>query len=170
MENTSNENTTNRFLEFNFLPMPPSINKTLTSVRGRLIKTSIARLFERQVRSYFVTMSAQQKRSVEIFKEELSSKRPKDRKICFEVRFYFPQSDIFCLPKTKSEEIGEPKRKDTSNRIKPLEDRISENIGIDDKHFFFVWASKHTMPRDQSLIQYPDGHCSVRLSFIPSTE
>jgi hypothetical protein len=150
--------------------MPPSVNESLASVRGRFIKTNVARVFERRVLHYFNTLAEQQKRAVGDFKNALFKQRPKDRKILFEAKFYFQESDLYRQTKGKDAEKGEPKRKDTSNRIKPLEDRISENINIDDKYFFFVWVSKHHIDSDQSLIAFPDGYCSVRLSIIPTTE
>jgi hypothetical protein len=154
-------------IEFHHLPMPHSTNESLASVRGRFIKSAVARSFESRVKLYF--MANQGREAIDKFTKELTDKRPKDRKILFEAKFYFPESDLYrsTPDKSKGIEAGEPKRKDTSNRIKPLEDRISEAIGIDDKYFFFIWCSKQTStPTSRPWLESPDKYCSVRLSIV----
>lgn len=164
-ENTSSGN----ILEFHYLPMPHSVNQSLSSVRGRLIKSAVARAFEYRFQQYNNANQLQTAPQIEAFKKTLLSKRPADRKILFEAKLYFAGCDLYrtSADRAKGIEVGEPKRLDTSNRIKPLEDRLSEMIGIDDKYFFFIWCSKHqSTPTSRPWLESNDAYCSARLSFI----
>lgn len=107
------------------LPMPPTANKQLMPVRGRLIKTNAARVFDKQIAFYRLS----QFRKLETLKLQMSALLQKE-KCLFSVHYYF------CFPKDRLiSKKNEIKMLDSTNRLKSTEDALSKLIEIDDKYF-----------------------------------
>lgn len=137
--------------------MPPSINAayrniSVPGVKGRA-KTKEYRMFELAVATW-VSSNPRQMQSMRLLCEGM------DRtKVLFgQYRFYFPANEIIMQsdgkpPKAKPwdrpRRKGEPKRNDTSNRIKCLEDALMKAVGFDDS---FIWSAHYTkVPRDPNF-------------------
>jgi len=97
--------------------MPPSVNKGLMSVRGRLIKTNASRVFTSKVKSFKI-------RNCRLF-DDLESKL-KDK--TFRVDYYFVFAKKRCIGIK-----NQIKQLDVSNYLKPAQDGLSFCLNIDDK-------------------------------------
>lgn len=119
--------------------MPPTANRRLASVRGRLIKTYESRMFEKNISIYMTRLGSGLFEYRRIVKEWI------DVGYCLKVEFSFN------WPKEKLiTNLGFPKKLDVSNRIKESEDAISDILAIDDKYFFEVTAKKIPKIQDHS--------------------
>lgn len=99
-------------------PLPPSSNDLYASVRGRLVKTKMARLYEFEVQSYKLNQHS--------FIEEIKS-RLKDEMIIVDCVFVFEKSRLI----SKENKL---KKLDASNRLKICHDTLAKLIEIDDKN------------------------------------
>ncbi len=121
-------------------PIPPSINKQLTSVRGRLIKTSTARLFDAHVQRFKLVQ----------FRQLAEIAQCLDSKKAYRVDCYF----IF----HKDRLIGKKnqiKALDVNNYLKSSLDGLVKCLEvIDDKNFIAHHVEKLSCenPKDEQVV------------------
>ncbi len=109
-------------------PMPPSQNKIYSSVRGRLIKSAIARKFDSDCDFWDYA----RKRTVEQIKLNLAAIIANGGYFRVDCQFVFHTSKVLSKK-------GTLKRLDPANRLKCLHDNLARILGIDDT--FFVSGS-----------------------------
>jgi hypothetical protein len=112
-------------------PLCPSANKQHFISRGRLIKSSLARAFDKQVEIYI----AINRKTLEDLKTDLNSIISQGMLLRVDTYFCFDESSLL----TKKNTI---KVIDTNNRIKATLDAVSKAIGIDDKYFVSGYSEK----------------------------
>lgn len=130
------------------LPLPPSQNQAYRNVsggpRGRA-KTRDYRLFEMQMADWCARHENDLARA-----RRLCARLDRHNVFHVEYCFYFKHEDIFmqndgkppkARPWERPRRKGEPKRNDTSNRIKVLDDCLAKVLGIDDSWF---WSGSFT--------------------------
>jgi hypothetical protein len=123
-------------------PMPPSINVAYAnSIRGGRHKTQTMIQFERRVKEWAMKCGP----SLQSARIRLST-MPKTHAIWIDRRFFFHYDSII----TKSKR---PRRNDTSNRIKALDDAISQILGIDDSIF---WGGSESKEPTKIGLEYVD--------------
>lgn len=116
-------------VEIKGFPLPPSANELYANIPGRgRIKTEALKSFEAEV--HYWSMKNQH---LLLPARELCQSIGPGCFIRLHKFFYFRPHKIL----TKS---GEPRKNDTSNRIKALEDVLAKLLGIDDKWF---WAGNY---------------------------
>ncbi len=109
-------------------PLPPSVNESLASVNGRLIKTLKSRKFLTQAIDAFKTDAT--------YRDALSLAGGWVKaKYALKVDCYFvwPRNQILT---TGAKAQNWAHRRDAHNRIKQLHDALSEAMMIDDMYFF----------------------------------
>lgn len=118
------------------IPMPPSVNSIYFTRGKNRVLTTIGKTYKEDVKAY-------------IIKEILQKPIPdlKNKPLGLSLHFYFKTIENKSYAKTDNRF----KRIDVSNRIKILEDAISETLGIDDCQFIFVFAKKET---SQNNLEY----------------
>lgn len=109
------------------MPMPPSINRQLASVKGRLIKTSEARNHEREISVFSLKHQSDCKKARIQIEQWI-----KDQGLQVDCFFVFHEERL--LTKTKKAESW-LKVLDANNRLKSSLDAISRIISVDDKYF-----------------------------------
>lgn len=119
-------------IKLNQIPMPPSVNQTYNSrlIKGRLIRTRSKQYND--FKRIFAAWSNANGPALALARESLDGYEGPLRLTAW---FYFPENKLF----TKS---GAIKRLDVSNRLKPIEDLISNELGIDDRQFFEIYLFK----------------------------
>lgn len=105
--------------ELHRFPLPPTANRIVMPIRGRLIKTQEYRIYEKKIEIYKL-------RNFKIC--EQINRELKDGLIFIHRIFVFHIKRVF----SKKNEF---KSLDTTNRIKIADDMLSKCIGIDDKYF-----------------------------------
>jgi Holliday junction resolvase RusA-like endonuclease len=113
------------------LEMPPSVNQYLAVFNGRLIKTKVFRSF--------MTNAVDTIRTEPGFKESKAAMHEwikQGNEIELICKFFWNESDVYTKGSKAKHRV---KKKDVSNRIKPLHDAIAEAFDVDDMYFF-----KHT--------------------------
>lgn len=111
-------------------PIPPSINKQLASVNGRLIKTSAAKYFDAKVNLY----ALKKFREIDLIKENLKS----DDLLKVDCYFIFNQSRLIGKK-------GQIKALDVNNYLKSALDGLVKCLEIiDDKQFVAHTVEKLT--------------------------
>lgn len=114
------------------LPIPPSINKQLMAVRGRLIKTNVARDFDRLGVEWKLRNHLKSKEAEEEAQKILGSG--------FDLRvdcyFVFHEDKLYWKRK------GTLRKRDTNNLLKSSLDLVSRIINVDDTHFICGDAEK----------------------------
>lgn len=130
----------------NCFPLPPSANKQLASVRGRHIKTAVARRFDEKI-MHLKSMRQAEWTTIE------KSFRPflKDHVIRVDQYFVFHKDRIFTKTKQAKDWVHQL---DHLNFNKASEDGLVKCIGIDDKFFFSghkekVWCED---PKQEQII------------------
>jgi Holliday junction resolvase RusA-like endonuclease len=126
------------------LPIPPSVNQMLAPVRGRLIKTSIGRDYEKRCQLFALTHS----KEIEGMAALARSWVENGSTVRVDVYFIFKKERIFSKK-------NEPKKLDVDNRLKPCLDQLSNMLKIDDKYFFAGWREKLwtlSLEKEQTLI------------------
>jgi Holliday junction resolvase RusA-like endonuclease len=110
------------------IPMPPSVNAIYFTRGKNRVLTTLGKTYKEDVKAIIIQhiMSTQQ---VEEFK---------NIPMILHLTFYFSQIEN----KNYQKSGNRFKRIDVSNRIKILEDAISETIGVDDCQFLCVIAEK----------------------------
>ena len=105
-------------------PLPPSVNALYATVGRRRVKSREYRVFERSVLAWmkFHTIEVDEAR-------ELTLQTGPYRYIHIDCVFYMLRSRIIC-------KNGLPKRNDSANRQKALDDVLSKILGIDDSYFW----------------------------------
>lgn len=98
-------------------PLPPSSNELYASVRGRLIKTKIARLYDYEVQNYYLN-------NINMFNDLRLF--VKDSLISVDCIFIFHKKRII----SKENKV---KKLDASNRLKICHDTLAKILDIDDK-------------------------------------
>lgn len=108
------------------LPMPPSANNLHATIwkTKRRVRTKEYNIYEQMMNLWASTHQVQLNNA-----RQLTIALKKDQAIRVDRTYWFQRSSV--LTKT-----GEPKRNDTSNRIKALDDSLSALLGIDDKYFW----------------------------------
>lgn len=110
------------------LPMPPSSNNLYATImiKGRpvRVKSKGLRMFEKEMAEWAMT----HRESLNLAKE-FAKKLQKGQVIEVHKKFIFNRSSIITLK-------NKPKKNDTSNRIKAIEDTLAKLIGIDDSYFW----------------------------------
>lgn len=114
------------------LPFPISVNESLTSVRGRLIKTTVARNYLKEMHVW----AMQNKRQVDLAREFV--KHCFDNKIVLRVDSFlaWPKKEVL-VSQENYKAFHFAQSRDATNRIKQLHDAISEILDIDDRYFFY---------------------------------
>ncbi len=102
---------------FHKYPLPPSSNDLYASVRGRLIKTKVARLYDYEVQNYYLN-HLKMMNDIKDF--------VKDKMIGVDCTFVFHKKRIISLE-------NKIKKLDASNRLKICHDTLSKILDIDDK-------------------------------------
>lgn len=120
--------------------MPPSVNQMWASVRGRLIKSAKGRQYEMSCHK-FKAQNMDQIREIKSFCSEIIKSGMQITVDCY---FVFPKDKVFSKTNDKKtgRAIGDIKKIDVDNRLKPLLDELSKMLEIDDKHFFSGWREK----------------------------
>lgn len=115
-------------------PMPPSVNQMWASIRGRLIKTSIGRKYEKECH-IFMHMKGS---TIREWRTDIAKHLATNRAIAVDFYFVFHESRLFAQTEDKKtgRKIGDVKRLDVDNRLKPCIDELSKMLGIDDRYFF----------------------------------
>lgn len=120
--------------------MPPSVNEYLAVVRGRLIKTKVFR--------EFLVKALQEIKHDIYFKNQkaiLKTWIHQDLTLDLNCYFFWSPDKVF----TKGiKAMHKVKKKDVSNRVKPLHDAIAEAFDIDDMFFFKHSEEKCTDDRN----------------------
>jgi hypothetical protein len=111
-------------LKLTKLPIPPSQNKIYSSVRGRLIKSAIARKFDSDCEFWAYL----RKRTVEAIKLNLEAIIANGGYLNVDCVFVFHKSKVLSKK-------GTLKRLDPANRLKCLHDNLAKILGIDDTYF-----------------------------------
>lgn len=114
-------------------PLPPSSNELYASVRGRFIKTKIARLYDFEVQNYYYN-------HIDMINDIKSF--VKDSMICVECIFVFHKKRII----SKENKI---KKLDASNRLKICHDSLSRILDIDDKQIIRGTFEKATCDQEK---------------------
>lgn len=134
----------NQILKLNDLPFPITVNESLASVKGRLIKT-------KKAREYLHSMEIWTKKNQwfidqckVIIKKWMISKTP----LRVDTFLAWPESEVLVDTKNKTA-IHWAQQKDGTNRIKQLHDALSEILEIDDRYFFYSDCSKIISDNDQ---------------------
>lgn len=73
--------------------------------------------------------------------------------------FCFPKSKLFIQskpPKDSKKKIGDPKKLDGSNRIKPTHDAIATMLNIDDCYFWAGHFEKIEAPDETILLEFKE--------------
>ncbi len=110
---------------FKNFPMSPSVNEIYSNVAGRgRIKTPIYRCFERDAMIWNMKNSL----LVQDCQKKISE-MPISQAIRVNRVFSFPVTSIL-------NKLGRPKRNDTANRIKALDDAMAAILGVDDCIFW----------------------------------
>lgn len=137
---------------FKKFPMPPSANKLYTEahhfnpkMRGR-VKSRALKEYEAQVKIWMYRNVP----ALELARMALAGLKAGEA-LHIDRMFYFEPSAI--LTKT-----GKPKRNDTSNRIKALDDALTQLLWIDD--CFFWSGSENKVPSNEN-------HVEISFSIIP---
>ena len=108
-------------------PMSPTVNEYLTVARGRMIKTSKFRLFERRALD-------QIKQEIELPQYIKQLKEwSKNKVLKVDCYFIFNPEKVFTKTKSAKSWI---QRIDVFNRLKPLHDVIAKATGVDDSFYF----------------------------------
>ncbi|MFI5405196.1 MAG: RusA family crossover junction endodeoxyribonuclease [Nitrososphaerales archaeon] len=115
-------------MELKNIPIPPSVNHMYRTLPNyRRCKTKYLLDFEKDFELWVLL----NKEAINTARKEI-----KDSKyLKLDLRFYLKRPTLFCLNNTV-------KKMDISNRIKAVEDAVSNLLGIDDSLFFQVSASK----------------------------
>ncbi|MBY0413715.1 MAG: RusA family crossover junction endodeoxyribonuclease [Bdellovibrionales bacterium] len=106
------------------LPMPPSANKRLTPIKGRLFKSQIVREFDHKVQVWILKKGYK----IHVAREKAKGWIEKGYLLKIELVFFWPKENLISKD-------GTPKRIDSSNRLKEAEDAVSEILEVDDKYF-----------------------------------
>jgi Holliday junction resolvase RusA-like endonuclease len=140
-------------------PMPPSVNNLYISMGRRRVKAPSYRAFERQVLQWMM-LHAQE---LDLARK-LSTMTGPQRFIHIDAVFFMHRSRILCKD-------GRPKKNDTANRIKALDDALAQILGIDDCYFWSGSYDKAAVD-DESLVgvdvtmvisEYKESECRSRL-------
>lgn len=105
-------------------PLPPTANKQLFISRGRFIKSSLAREFDKRVEFFRF------KNSKQLFEANLILQIWMTEGFLINVDTYFVSHESKLLTKK-----GEIKSRDSNNFLKSSLDGLVKTIGIDDKYF-----------------------------------
>lgn len=111
-------------ITFKQFPLPPSSNQMYSSVRGRLIKSKEARLFDQRCENW----AFQRKSMIEREKSRLEAIRANKQGFKVTCLFVFSKKRLIG-------QKGQLKRLDASNRLKACHDAFARIIGIDDSLF-----------------------------------
>lgn len=113
------------------------------AVRGRLIKTSIAREYDRAIESWAIENRA----FVERLRTEFNRLWVSGTKM-FHIELYF------CFEKSRLiSKANTVKRLDCNNRIKSAIDKVSLITGIDDQYFISDYAEKIISESDELIVR-----------------
>lgn len=112
-------------------PMPPTANEQLAVYRGRMMKTSKARLFDSMIERYRLKNN----KILLGLREDLLKDLENGFLLRVDTYFCFSYERLI----TKKATI---KTIDTNNRIKSTLDAVSKAIGIDDKYFVSGYSEK----------------------------
>jgi Holliday junction resolvase RusA-like endonuclease len=124
------------------LPMPPSVNKLYYVRNGRKALSSEGRALKEQMRAT-ITLACASAPAI-----------PENTPLALHLTFFFPVLENAGWSQKKSK--ARYKKVDVSNRVKLVEDAISEALGIDDSVFFTVHLSKQ---QGESHVQARITHC-----------
>jgi Holliday junction resolvase RusA-like endonuclease len=120
-------------ITFKDLPISPSVNRCFQSVmRGRhstIIATKEFRTFKMEMVLYHGKRTQEFKQAKEIVNQWLED----GFVLRFDLIFILPKDRLFTKTKTAKNKF---KRIDADNRIKPMQDAVSEMLAIDDSNFF----------------------------------
>jgi Holliday junction resolvase RusA-like endonuclease len=132
------------------LPMPPSVN-ALFAGTSRRYKSDKYKAFEWEISRWALKNGS----SLQLLRAEIEKAIFLDREIALSMsyEFYFTYESIL----TKE---NKPKRNDTANRIKAIEDSIAKLIGVDDKYFWSGTFNKRVGTHNQ---------CNVSISLVDYT-
>lgn len=113
------------------LPMPPSVNQCYAQVGKRRISSTALKKYKHGV----VMWAVLNRPHLIDVRDELEPALD-GKKLFLRFLFRFPSK------KLKFKKGSAPKKIDTSNRIKPAEDSVSELLGFDDRWVFKLEAEK----------------------------
>lgn len=130
----------------NGFPMAPTSNQMYASVRGRLIKSNAARIYEQRCKAW----SYSKLHLLEEIKTMVG-----DKALRVDMCFIFPKSRLF----TQKETI---KKLDYSNRIKAAQDCLSALLDIDDSHFFCGYKEKAISLDDREYINFTISETNIK--------
>lgn len=135
------------------IPMPPSVNACYAnnkkeSGRGR-IKTKKYREFEQEMLLWFWANTRLVRMLAKVLQE-----LPPGMAVKLEYDFYFKKSSIIT-------EENRPKRNDTANRLKPLDDQLATLFGVDDSLFWDGEFKKHFTADEKASEEWVDVTISV---------
>lgn len=111
--------------------MPPTINNCYSQAGNKRVSSAALKKFK----GLIFIWAVHNRPSIVELKNEIDLILP-NKKICLSFHFKFPPK------KLKIKNSNTPKKLDTSNRIKPAEDAITDLLGFDDRHVFKLQAEK----------------------------
>lgn len=126
------------------IPIPPTLNKSLASINGRLVKTAGARNFRLSVDAMFAKFNYQERTYLQNYVNSI-----KDEPLSVELVFLFDKEDVLNKNVQKSKVTKKFKTLDIDNRIKPAIDAIFENLGHNDCHIFEIIIKKRIRSEGQ---------------------
>lgn len=142
-------------------PYPLSVNKSLASVKGRLIKTSDARDYQRECQA-FANKNIKDLIAANMMINSWIKKRLGVKVDCY---FSLPEESVITKSKASKHWL---KKNDVSNRIKLCHDALSEMLRIDDLYFISGNAERVIGERGVMIVITPhelkslDEVCSER--------
>ncbi len=129
------------------LDIPPTVNHAYANARGRKVLTTIGRVYKRSVIDTVIQQIDDQPNGFWTLEEPMA----------LDITLFFPSLENAGWSKGKSS--MRYKQIDASNRVKLVEDGLSEALGVDDRHFFDVTVRKRVRADDMP----PLGCCVVTL-------
>lgn len=123
--------------------MPPSSNQLYSNVNMRRCKSARYRAYEEEVRIWSYKYGYQLQNARILLQQVYTHDVFHIHRI-----YYFQKNEILTLK-------GLPKRNDTSNRIKAIDDVIAQLLGIDDSYFWDGSYSKRVSSHE-ALGSYVD--------------
>jgi Holliday junction resolvase RusA-like endonuclease len=118
------------------IPMPPSVNSLYFTNKGRRTLSSEGRQYKDMIHGLVATKC-----------RELATVSLENVRLAISYDFYFNNVETKSWLKKKS--ATRFRKIDISNRVKVLEDGVSESLGIDDSQFMNILLTKNETDKDE---------------------
>ena len=122
-------------------PMPPTLNKSyINTNKGRRLTTHAKKTKETITKVV----------ALYLLKNDINTSKLKNSKLFLRVDFYFKNVENKGWPKKAKNRY---KKNDISNRLKLLEDAVSDAVGIDDSNTFEITLTKNQHRQEKCHVQ-----------------